>query len=238
MQQINRLHVFTVLLGILVWMSACKKDEYYRDSGVHDPNFKGSTMDYLDAVPFHFDSVAAIVRLAGMEEVFKEDTLTFFSPTDRCVGRLVKRLNRDLYALGFDTVVNLEDVPAVIWSQYLQLYMFHGANQLKDYPQIDYNLRSIYPGQGYLSWNSAAMNIGVIYNDDNGVKYVGYRQLSIAFIPNPAKPLDNWNRTDVASSNIITYNGTVHVLRDDHNYFGWDYGKFFADMQAVMDTDD
>jgi hypothetical protein len=238
MQHINRLHVLTALLGILVWMSACNKDDYYRDSGTHDPNFKGSTMDYLDAVPFHFDSVAAIVRLAGMEEVFREDTLTFFSPTDRCIGRLVKQLNRDLYALGHDTIVDLDDVPTAIWSQYLQTYMFRGANQLKDFPQIDYDLRSIYPGQGYLSWNRTPMNIGVIYNDDNGVKYVGYRQLSIAYIPNPAKPLDNWFRTDVASSNILTYNGAVHVLRDDHLFFGWDYGKFFADMQVIMDTDD
>lgn len=228
----------TFLLGILLWMSACKKDNYYNDSGTHDPLFKGSSMEYLDAVPFHFDTIAQVVRLAGMEELFKKDTLTFFSPTDRCVERLVNRMNDDLYALGHDTIVNLSDVPQFLWSEYLQQYMFHGKNTLKDYPQIDYNLLSTYPGQGYLSWNQRAMNIGVIYNDDNGVKYVGYRQLSIAYIPNPAKPMDNWNRVDVASCNIQTYNGVVHVLRDDHSYFGFDYGRFLADMIAVMDTDD
>lgn len=237
MQQIKKRNgrsTLLVALGVLLWMSACKKDDYYRDSGTHDPHFKGSTMDYLDAVPFHFDSIAAIVRLAGMEEVFKQDTLTFFAPTNRCVRRLVENLNDQLYLLGYDTIKVLADVPAVVWRQYLQMYMFHGANQLKDYPQIDYNLIAIYPGQGYLSWNGTPMNIGVIYNDDNGVKYVGYRQLSLAYIPDPARPRDNWVRADIASSNILTYNGVVHVLVDNHYYFGFDFGKFLSDMRAVM----
>jgi hypothetical protein len=231
MQQIR-----CVLIGILILVAACKKDKYYKDSGTHDPHFKGSTMDYLDAVPFYFDSVAAVVRLAGMEEVFKSDTLTFFAPTDKSILRLIVDLNINLYALGYDTVKVLADVPPAIWQNYLARYMFHGANQLKDYPQIDYNLVAIYPGQGFLSWNGTPMNIGVVYNDDNGVKYVGYRQLSLAYIPDPAKPRDNWNIVRVASSNILTDNGVVHTLDVNHLYFGFDLGRFVADMKDVMEN--
>jgi hypothetical protein len=231
MQQIR-----CVLIGILVLIASCKKDNYYKDSGSHDPHFKGSTMDYLDSVPFYFDSVAAVVRLAGMEEVFKSDTLTFFAPTDKSIRNLIKELNYSLYVQGYDTVKVLADIPSSIWQNYLQMYMFHGANQLKDYPQIDYNLVSIYPGQGYLSWNGTPMNIGVIYNDDNGVKYVGYRQLSIAYIPDPARPRDNWYTEFVASSNILTNNGVVHTLNMNHLYFGFNINKFISDMKALSEN--
>lgn len=228
MQQIRCL-----LMGILILAAACKKDHYYKDSGSHNPNFNGSTLDYLDSVPFYFDSVAAVVRLADMEEVFKSDTLTFFAPTDESILNLIKSLNFSLYIQGYDTVKTLADIPPTIWQKYLQIYMFHGSNELKDYPQIDYNLLSVYPGQGYLSWNGTAMNIGVVYNDDNGVKYVGYRQLSIAYIPDPARPMDNWNREMIASSNIITNNGVVHTLTTNHLTFGFDLNRFVSDMKAL-----
>lgn len=227
-------HIRYALLGILLLVAACKKDAYYRDSGNHDPHFQGSTMDYLDSLPFYFDSVATIVRLAGMEETFKSDTLTFFAPNDKSIRFLMRDVNSELYSTGYDTLKGLSDVPANIWQKYLEVYMFHGANQLKDYPQVDYNLLNVYPGQGYLSWNATPMNIGVIYGDDNGVKYVGYRQLSIAYIPDPARPLNNWRIESVSSANILTHNGVVHTLSQNHVYFGFNPGNFLADIQAAL----
>lgn len=227
-----------ILFSTLILMSlfACKKDEYYRDSGTQDPHFNGNTLAYLDAVPFFFDSLAQIVRLSGMEDVFTKDTLTFFAPTDRSIMNLVELMNDNLYMYGYDTIQTLSDVPQVVWQKYLQRYMFHGANQLKDYPQIDFSLKSIYPGQDYLSWNNTTMNIGAIYTDDNGVKYVGYRQLTISYIPDLTYPYDNWNTAMVSSSNILTDNGVVHTLDKDHNYFGFDIETFLYDMISVMQT--
>lgn len=229
-----RMILFSALL--LMGLFSCKKDQYYRDSGTHDPHFKGNTLAYLDAVPFFFDSVAQVVRLSGMEEVFTKDTLTFFAPTDLSIKNLVETLNDNLFMYGYDTVKTLADIPPVIWQKYLQRYMFHGANQLKDYPQIDFSLKSIYPGQDYLSWNNTTMNIGVVYADDNGVKYVGYRQLSLSYIPDLTYPLDDWNTAFVSSSNILTDNGVVHALDKNQYFFGFDISTFLTDMISVMQT--
>lgn len=227
-----RMMLFSALL--LISLSACKKDQYYRDSGQQDPHFKGNTLVYLDAVPFFFDSVAQVVRLSGMEDVFTKDTLTFFAPTDRSIKNLIEKLNTELFKSGYDTVKTLADVPPVVWQKYLQRYMFHGANQLKDYPQIDFSLKSIYPGQDYLSWNNTTMNIGAVYTDDNGVKYVGYRRLSISYIPDLTYPFDNWITAFVSSTNILTDNGVVHTLDKDHYTFGFDSFAFINDMISVM----
>jgi hypothetical protein len=222
------------LIAMMVWMlglSSCQKKDYYLDSGQANPYFKGSVMDYLDAKPFYFDSVALVARLAGMDTVLAKDSVTFFAPTDRSILRLVTTTNEVLYALQYDTIRTLRDVPASIWRKYLSRYVFHGLNRLKDYPQVDYSLLINYPGQGYLSWNGTPMNIGVVYNDANRVKYVGYRQLSIAYIPDVSNPTANWIIGYVASSDILTDNGIVHVLSDAHTYFGFDIAEFETDME-------
>lgn len=225
----------TLLLVIaLTGFSSCKKDNYYLDSGLANPYFDGTVVDYLNAKPFYFDSVAAIVKLAGMEDIFTSDTVTFFAPTDYSIQNLIKATNSSLYSGGFDTIRTLQDVPPEIWRKYLSIYLFHGANQLKDYPQIDYSLLINFPGQTYYSWDNQPMNIGVIYNSDNGVKYVGYRQLSISYIPDAAAPTANWSTSLVASCNILTKNGVVHVLSANHAVFGFGAGKFTQDVQAIF----
>jgi hypothetical protein len=218
----------------IVGLSSCQKSkDYYLDSGLANPYFKGSIMDYLNAKPFYFDSVALVVKLAGMDSILNNDSVTFFAPTDRSILRLIRRANVELFTLRYDTIKILQDVPSTIWRKYLSRYIFHGVNQLKDYPQIDYDLLLNYPGQGYLSWDGTPMNIGVVYHDDNGVKYVGYRQLSIAYIPDVSNPKSDWIVAYIASSNILTDNGVVHVLNDQHTYFGFSDNEFINDMEFV-----
>jgi hypothetical protein len=219
----------------LLGLSACQKEsDYYFDSGLANPYFSGTTVDYLNSQPFYFDSVSAIVGLAGLEDVLTSDTVTFFAPTDRSVQRLIETANQNLYALGYDTIRTLQDVPQNIWRKYLSRYIFKGANQLKDYPQVDYDILANYPGQGYLSWDGTPMNIGVVYGDVNNVKYVGYRQLSIAYIPDVSEPTSNWDISFVASCNILTDNGVVHVLDDNHIYFGFEPFEFIQDLEAAF----
>ncbi|MGO4291656.1 fasciclin domain-containing protein [Chitinophaga sp. RAB17] len=222
-----------LLIIALTGLFACKKDDYYLDSGLANPYFKGNVVDYLNAKPFYFDTIAAIAKLADMENILKSDTVTFFAPTDYSVQNLIVWCNNSLYNNGYDTIRSLQDVPKEIWRKYLSFYVFHGANQLKDYPQIDYSLLINFPGQTYYSWDMQPMNIGVVYNSDNGVKYVGYRQLSISYIPDISRPT-NWMTSMVASCNIITDNGVVHVLNAGHNYFGFDANKFTQDVQAAF----
>lgn len=230
-----------VAIIALLGLSACQKEsDYYLDSGLANPYFSGTTVDYLNAKPFYFDTIAAIVNLAGMEDVFTSDTITFFAPTDLSVQLLIENTNTVLYTLGYDTIRTLQDVPQNIWRKYLSRYVFHGANQLKDYPQVDYDALQDYPGQSYLSWDGTPMNIGVVFNDasdgTNVVKYAGYRQLSITYIPDVSSPTSDWFPYYVASSNILTDNGVVHVLNALHDTFGFDLEEFVEDMESAFAT--
>jgi hypothetical protein len=240
-------HYLLLIVLLAAVLSSCQKSkDYYLDSGQANPYFKGTVMDYLDAKPFYFDSLALIVKLAGLDSVLTNDSVTLFAPMDPSIARLINAANSELFFAQYDTIRTLQDVPGNIWRKYLSRYIFHGANQLKDYPQIDYDLLVNYPGQGYLSWDGAPMNIGVIYYNDNGVKYVGYRQLSIAYIPDVSSPTFNWTVNYVGSSNILTDNGVVHVLSDGNPqmgdqspsganpFFGFDIDGFINDMSTIM----
>lgn len=225
--------------------SSCKK-EYFIDGGPSKAQFDGTVLQYLESNP-KFDSVAQIVKLAGLEDVFNNEDITFFAPTDEVIRRTIGQVNSDvvnlrnglnqqLFDLRLDTVKTLSDIPSGIWKKYLLRYVFKGKFVLKDYPQLDFLLKPLYPGGFYTGYNKDLSNIGVVFNSANGVAYTGYRQLSVSYIPDPANP-DIFIAAAVASSDIQPKNGVVHalaittfVIRD--NVLTSKIGDVFTDIRA------
>jgi len=223
-----------------VLLFSCKKDDYYTDGGRATAEFDGSIMDYLDSKPREFDTIAQIVRLAGLEEKFKSDEFTFFAPRDEDIKSLIGRLdqgglNAELYYLGLDTIKVLSDVDPLIWNYYLNRHIFNGKNKLADYPQVDYSLMNVYGGQNYYSQGDGVFNIGVVFNDARSsdgssvLKYMGYRQLHIGFIWDLSNP-DVFNPIPVASSDIQPHNGVVHALDYRSAEFGFSNSQIKADI--------
>ncbi|QIL40033.1 hypothetical protein G7074_12635 [Pedobacter sp. HDW13] len=233
-----------ICAALLLLLNACKRDEYYIDGGRANPEYQGNMLQYLKDKKVPFDTVAQIVKLAGMEEQFSKEDFTFFAFDDDVIKRTIgdihtfernknprlQSLNQLLYEAGKDTVKTLDQISPLIWRKYLQRYMFKGVNALKDYPQIDMDLKSIYPGALHYDYNNDVSNIGVVYNSANGIKYIGYRQLVLSYIPDISKPSDNWYISYVASSDIKPTNGMVHSLRYQGAYIGFNLYEFFNDV--------
>lgn len=207
----------------MIAVSSCSKDNYYKDGGLAKAQFNGTVMQYLQSNP-KFDTIAQIVKLAKMDDIFSKENITFFAPTDEVIRRSIGivngsipemqgGLNQQLYDLKKDTIRKLEDIPSNIWRKYLMRYVLKGKYLLKDFPQLDFNLRPLYPGGYYYGYNGDLSNIGVVYNTANTVRYAGYRQLCIAAIIDPSNPsLYQFMSAAVASSDIQPTNGVVHVL--------------------------
>ncbi|MDR0265317.1 MAG: fasciclin domain-containing protein [Sphingobacterium sp.] len=245
----NRRTVFFMIVLLLCSLISCKQDEYYEDGGLAQAKFNGSIMAYLDSKPREFDTIAQIIRLAGLEEDFKTKELTFFAPRDENIKGLIGRargntvdelfsVNGRLYSLGRDTIKTLSDVDSTIWRKYLLRYMFNGKRKLMDYPQIDFDLLNVYKGQNYTALGNTVSNIGVVYNDaindsdPNNItrlKYMGYRQLYISYIPDVSRPMV-WISCPVASSDIQPDNGVVHVIDYTRAFFGFIQGDVVLDI--------
>jgi len=234
-RQIGFLHIV-----IIFFVTACNKDEYYIDGGLANPYFDGTMLEYLDSKPMEFDSVAQIIRLAGLEETFNTEEFTFFCPRDRDIKDLISDYrhggaNGALYQLNRDTIKTLSDVDPLIWRKYILRYMFKGKNLLADYPQIDFDVLNVYPGQNYYAYDNSISRIGVFFNDATSsdgkstLKYMGYRQLYICYILNPSSP-DAWIQCKVSSSDIQPNNGVVHALDYTSSSFGFNPSEVINDI--------
>jgi uncharacterized surface protein with fasciclin (FAS1) repeats len=219
---IKALFALLIVAGLF---ASCQKESYFKDSGVHNPKYAGSILSYLKSKPAYFDTLNRVIKIAGMETYFDQgNDITFFAPTSSAIYKSIKGLNRYLQSNGRDTVSKLEQIKPEAWKNLLSLYVFEGTNHLKDYPQIDTLNMAAYPGQGYTSLNGRTMNIGVLYNDASSggstVKYAGYRQLYLAYIPNYTDPRVGLKYAPVATSDIAPKNGIIHVLVQDANFGG------------------
>ncbi|WP_285008908.1 fasciclin domain-containing protein [Pedobacter faecalis] len=211
---------------LMFLIGACKQDEYFLDGGKSDPKFNGNVLQYLESNPSKFDTLVRVIRIAGLEDLFSNEEITFFAPTDevfrRTIGQVnrqsqfgddpyVNKLNQELFSAGRDTIANFEDVPAEIWRKYLLRYVFKGKMRLRDYPQLDFRLRQLYPGGYFYTYERELANIGVVFNSANGVRYAGSRQISISYLPDPSNP-EAIQSAAVATSDVQPSNGVVHVL--------------------------
>ena len=226
--------IIGALIAVVALSMGCKKD-YYEDTGVHTPNYNGTIMQYLEAKPEYFDSVIKVIKLAGMEDVFKKEEITFFAPADSSIKRTIAFVNNQLEILGKPLVRRLEQIKPEVWRRQLSRYVFKEKKAMNDFRQIDIDNLSAYPGQIYASYDGLLMNVGVIYDDAGGVKYAGYRHLQLSFIPSASAPRDfaSWYSADVASVNIAPTNGYVHALRYPTHYFGFSPTHFFEDAVSM-----
>ena len=222
--------LLVVLVTGLLTLS-CQKKDYFTDTGKHTPNYEGTVLDYLKSKP-GFDSVTKMIRLAGMEDVFNKEKITFFAPSDSCVKLTLKMLNLALSRAGKQEVTRMEQIKPIVWKTQLSRYLFKTPKSMNDFPQLDPSNLSAYPGQIYASYQGDLMNVGVIYNDAGGVRYAGYRQLVLSYIPSVSAPRDynSWYSVSVASVNVAPTNGYVHVLRYPNHFFGFETGQFVDDV--------
>lgn len=224
---INRL----LLIGIAVGLVSCQK--YYEDSGLHNPKYDGTVLDYIKSNKQMFDSTYKVVQQADMEGVLTNETITFFAPPSGSIAKSMRRLNLYLKNSGKDTVSEIRQIKSSVWKSVLSSYIFRGKYLLKDYPQRDTLAYLAYPGQGYNSYQDRVMNIGVMFGNAGGVQYAGYRQLYIAYIPDLSNPQVGLVNIPVASSDIQPSNGVIHVLNRNRHNFGFNTDRFIEQVIAA-----
>ncbi len=229
--------LFFLPILVLIIFSACKKNSYYEDTGINDPRFNGTIMDYLKSDTLYFDTLVRVVKYAGLEASLTKDQLTFFAPPDPCFKKILDAVNDFQVKVGAGSVTRFEQIKPEVWRQFLQMYIFPGNRGLKDYTQVDTLALDTYKGALFESVSQAPMNIGVIYNDavsgdPNTVggatilKYKGYRQLMLSYVPDQAYPYSSWVNAVVAASDVAPANGRVHRLRYTTHTFGFDPFRF------------
>jgi hypothetical protein len=219
-----------------LFLSACKKDDYLVDGGKAKANYDGTILDYLKSRPDYFKELVEVIDYADMNDVLESKEVTFFAPTDWSINKSLKRLSDYRYNfLGQDSVTNIRQVKPEVWKELLSLYIVEDKYIAKDIPQLDTLLMDSYPGQAFVSYNGRPMNIGLVYNDANGIRYAGYRQMLYSYVNNFVdKDMVN---AYIATSDIQPKNGAIHVIRFTDHDFGFNVRNFIEKAIAGGITD-
>jgi len=237
-----------LLLMVISLFAACKKDDYI-DTGVHEAKFNGTIWNYLESRPDMFDTLMVALKAAKLDNVLKNEEVTFFAPPDPCILKSVWMLNQQLFRSGQDSITKLEQIRPEVWRKYLSRYIFKGKNVAKDYRQIDTLNLAAFPGGVYKNIAGADMNIGVLYNDvitknDNSdgnqvIKYAGYRQLYLNYPYSISVPEEfkdyfvPYITAPVATSDIQPTNGVLHVLQFSKHSFGFQSIDFVSEAYLL-----
>jgi hypothetical protein len=221
--------IWVAFLAMTALFSSCQKDYYY-DSGLQNGVYNESSLEVLEAQPFFFDSLVQVIHLAAMDDLMNDSSITFFAPTDHSIYKAMSFLNAEMHN-KFEDSLRLEDVPAEVWRKFLTRYIFRGKYMLKDITRRDASQLNVYPGMNLESWDGYIMNLGVLFSDYEGTKDVGPRQITITDIGDLADPVKI--TANVATSDMQTRNGIVHVLDDSHD-FGFSVFAFEALVEEYI----
>jgi hypothetical protein len=214
-----------ILIVTVTALFSCTDKSYLIDGGKANPYYEGTMLEFLKSRPDLFTKLVKVIEITGMEDVFTNEDITFFAPTDYSIQASVDQLNTIRYnRYGQKPVTDLSQIKAETWEQYLQMYIVDNKYLLRDVAQVDTVNMAVFAGQAILARNSKPMNMGVVYGEANGVRYAGYRQLLYSMIYD-VQSMDMQNAY-VATSDIQPVNGIVHVIRFTDHKFGFTSGNF------------
>jgi len=216
MKRFRLFYYIGFLLMLVTIVTSCqKKEDYFKDGGISKANYDGSIYDYLKSHPYWFDTVTYIIDQAGMREMFEEDTITFFSPTDDAVEVAMEALNDYRYTHVEDSV-HIEDIDPHIWRYFLSMHVLKGKFLAKDFARVDPDNIYAYPGIDYFTSEGFIVNIGLVYGDYKGVKDVAARIIRLTDITADPEHFRNCPSVTVMTSDIQPQNGVLHVLNNSY----------------------
>jgi len=206
-----------------VAFASCKKNDYYIGGSLHNPNFNGTTYDYLKTNPL-FDTLVLLIDKTGLKDEVNAANNTFFAPTDYSIKKYVKEVVQErkrLEANDENLIFDFKDLDFAQLKDSVRAYIFSekieraglDANgkyfNAKDGEKRHISLRDD-PGGGYSSGGLT-----------NIPKYVYFTKVIGTLDPldNSSVPSEEKDARIVAqTSGILTTNGVLHVLANGHTF--------------------
>ena len=148
----NNIKLWKKIVGcclLAVLMYNCADDSYLIDGGKANPYYNGNMMQYLQSRPDYFKDLVEVIRLSGMEDVFEDEQITFFAPTDWSIRGSFNYLNRIWYRMGHDSIKSFSQIKPEVWREMLSMYIVKDKYLLKDIPQIDTTAIAGYSGERF-----------------------------------------------------------------------------------------
>lgn len=195
----------TVLLTAVLAVTSCKKDNIYLHSKPVD-SYSGSVYDYLASQPNNFENMLKVLQMAGLTDVLKQDSVTFFAPTDQSLKAAMDKYNIFRKKMGLSDA-SFEDIDSTSWRSILTPYIIHGELKLEDFSGQD--------GLMMASMALRPMHGRLIKNNASGAAGLGTETIEFSYT-NGSRFESKWLPAYVSTSNIEANNGIINILENRH----------------------
>lgn len=211
----KKTNIFNLLLGFFLIISAgtsCKKDGPY--STFKPANtYPGTIYDYISSHPDNFKNLLSMLDKCGLSEILKQDSVTFFLPTDQSLSVAMDEYNVYRRSQRLDPVT-MNDIDSSSWRYIIAPYIMHGVFRTADFDSQD--------GLAIRSIALRDLHGKLVSHTASGAKDLGTTTIQFSYT-NGSRFTRDWISSYVATPGIEADNGIIHILENRHilgfNYF-------------------
>lgn len=224
--------LFLLLVALLtVGFFSCKRD-YTIGGSTHDAHVNMTTYDYLKTNPL-FDTLVLLIDRTGLKEEVNSAG-TFFAPSDYAIYHYVQargdyeRLlrNDENLKYTFDSLdyTSLKDsLRAYMFKEKIELATQNQTGHIVTATDGEKRVVNVQPDLTYVNdiFTQAPL---ILYLNKIVVREPG-ESLPATDADIPLLDKDQWLKTRVQTSGIITTTGILHVLNNDHTMTYFDFAN-------------
>lgn len=213
--------VLISLIVVLFHMVSCESDDYINDGGKSQRYVDMTTYDFLKSHG-KFDSLIAIIDQAGLKEMVNAPNTTFFACTDYSVAPYVAaKKQKRVVEVGDENIqFGIKNISAQELDS-LKMYMFEGAFIREFLTRENQYFTSRYGTMNNTRFLIKLRRVTAYSDYLDYVDYVNFTRvrgtLDSELPPGQViLPQEQDQSFDCQTSDIITKNGVVNVLSDNH----------------------
>lgn len=200
--------IFFIVAVSILFHSSCK-EEYFKDGGLADGRLNMTTYDFIKSRPDLFEKLIWIIDKNDLKDQINKEGNTFFIPKDKSIEDYLQA--RDQETVQLDKLPQAEiDTLGIV----LQMYLFPYKIMRKDLSQ---------KMKEYVSISDELMGISLRIEPYKEIPGFGP---STVILSGPVRIQPDTfvkirNNADVATSDLESNNGAIHVLRHTTHIFGF-----------------
>lgn len=205
----NKKISFYVIISLLFFTGIrCEKSyDLYRNAKP-TIDISDNMYDFLKDRNNIYDTLIYLLDKTGLDEVIKNEEVTFFVPQDVSITTEMKNLNKTRKDFGKKTIWTIDSVPTPVWDTLLRRYILSGIVNSDSLNYAD-GVQLTTMSYGYkvngkrIEVNASGVVGGgpfeIIYSDMKGSRFI-----------------KDWSRSETQTIDIKTSNGMIHILEDRH----------------------
>jgi len=200
-----------IYLIVFTFLVSCQ-EEYYFDGGLADGHLNMTTYDFLSSRPDQFKNLVWLIEQNDLIDSINTTNSTFFAPQDGSIEKYLVEMELDEY--------QFEKLPPEVVEEMGRL--IKGYIIPKKLPRAE-----IVPeGTTYKNFLDKDVMVSFQENPYRGVpgygpKYVLFTSYSLFTDPDTGESEEIKQTSLVLTSDLISTNGIVHVLRASSHVFGF-----------------